>query len=81
MVLVDAHPVKAHPVGELQLVQVVGVVLTAQLRVKVFVGQVHPGAMVPGLKVLGEMLVGHQVEEGDFHNVHPRLCLGPMFGE
>ena len=81
MVLVDAHPVEAHLVGKLEFVQVIGVVLLAQFRVKVLIGQVHPGAVVLGLKVLGQVLVGHQVEEGDFHGAHPFLWLGPTFGE
>ena len=81
MVLVDAHPVKAHFVGKLQLVQVVSVVLLAQFRIEVFVGQVHPRAVVFRLEVLGQMLVRHQMEEGDFHGALPRQVWGFRFWE
>ncbi len=62
VVLVNAHAVKSQSIGMFQFVQVIVVVLSAQLRVEVFVGQVYPGASVLGLEVRWQVLVGHQVE-------------------
>ena len=76
VVFVDADAVKAGPVGVLQLGNIVGVIPVALGRVKVFVGQVNPGGMVLRGKVVGQILVGHQMEKGYFHGNQPRRRAG-----
>ena len=69
VVLVDADAVEAEGVGVLELSDIVFVVLAAFFRVKVLVGEIDPGAAVLALEVSGEVLVGHQMEVGDFHRL------------
>ena len=69
MVLVDADAIETHLVGVPELVDVFGVILIALGRIEVLVGEVDPGRVMLLGKVLGQVLIGHQVEEGYFHVV------------
>ena len=68
VVFVDADAVETHGLGELQLVQVVGIEPVALGRVEQRVGHIHPYAVVILFKVGGQPLVGHEVEKAQLHN-------------
>ena len=67
MVLVEAHAVKAEPVGELHLVEVLVIEVGALLRIVVAVGIGDPGraVAVDGIEI--GVPVRHQVEVEELH--------------
>ena len=67
MMLVDAEAVVAHPIGELELVEVVIVKLVADFGVVEVLRNVDPYAAVLVLEVLGQVPIRHQMEPGKFH--------------
>jgi len=73
VVLVDADAVVAEAVGQLQLVEVPLVVLLDSLGItQLVVRRRDPDALVLLLEVVGQLPIGHQVEEDRFHTSPPR---------
>ena len=68
VVLVYADAVEAHGLGELQFVEVVGIQPVALAGVEQRIGHINPYAVVILFKVVGQPLVGHQVEKAQLHN-------------
>src|SRR6266849_1462199 len=67
MMLVDAEAVEAHPVGELELVEVVVIKAMAELGSVEVARNIHPYAAVLVLEAIGQKAVRHQVEPRKFH--------------
>jgi hypothetical protein len=63
VVLINADAVEAQFLGVGERVDVLAVEVVALDRVVEAVRQPHPGRVVPGVEVIGQVRPGHQVEE------------------
>ncbi len=67
MMLVDAEPIEAHPIGEFELIEVIVIELVADFGVVQVLRNINPYAAVLVLEVLGQVPIRHQMEPGKFH--------------